>query len=102
MDTNFCNLLNIWDRIFKTYQPEQTQIPIEYGITRAINPGNFLDVYFGEFYCLWKDIVKAPGLKNKIRYLIMPPGWDHLGNHKLASVIRNEYIKSTVADQNNF
>jgi sterol desaturase/sphingolipid hydroxylase (fatty acid hydroxylase superfamily) len=22
MDTNFCNLLNIWDRIFKTYQEE--------------------------------------------------------------------------------
>jgi len=26
MDTNFCNLLNIWDRVFKTYQPEQRNI----------------------------------------------------------------------------
>jgi hypothetical protein len=94
MDTNFCNLLNIWDRIFKTYQPEQTNLPIEYGITRAINPKNFLDVYFGEFYYLGKDIANAPGIKNKILYLIMPPGWNHAGDHKLASAIRNEYLRN--------
>jgi len=94
MDTNFCNLLNVWDRIFKTYQTEQEHIPVEYGITRAINPANFVDVYFGEFYYLWKDIAGAPGLKNKMLYLIMPPGWNHTGDHKLAKVIRNEYIKN--------
>lgn len=99
VDTNFCNLLNVWDRVFKTYQPEQTQIPIEYGITRAINPGNFFDVYFGEFYYLGKDMISAPGLKNKLLYLIMPPGWHHSGNHKLASAIRNEYLKSHQTDQ---
>ncbi|GHN01483.1 fatty acid hydroxylase [Cytophagales bacterium WSM2-2] len=94
MDTNFCNLLNIWDRIFKTYQPEQTHIEIQYGITRTINSGNFLDVYFGEFYYLWKDIANAPGILNKLRYIIMPPGWSHSGDHKMASVIRNEYLKN--------
>jgi sterol desaturase/sphingolipid hydroxylase (fatty acid hydroxylase superfamily) len=99
MDTNFCNLLNVWDRVFKTYQPEQTQIPIEYGITRSINPGNFFDVYFGEFYYLGKDMISAPGLKNKLLYMIMPPGWHHSGNHKLASAIRNEYLKSHQTDQ---
>jgi sterol desaturase/sphingolipid hydroxylase (fatty acid hydroxylase superfamily) len=98
MDTNFCNLLNVWDRVFKTYQPEQTLIPIEYGITRTIDPGSFLDVYFGEFYYLGKDMINAPGLKNKFLYLIMPPGWHHSGNHKLASVIRNEYLKSQQKD----
>ncbi len=95
MDTNFCNLLNIWDRVFKTYQPEKTDILIEYGITRAINPKNFLDVYFGEFYYLGKDVIKAPGLVNKFLYLIMPPGWHHSGNHKMASVIRNEYLENS-------
>jgi len=94
MDTNFCNLLNVWDRVFKTYQPEQNQIIIDYGITRTINPKNFLDVYFGEFYYLWKDIDGAPGLKNKLLYMIKPPGWNHSGDHKLASVIRNECIKN--------
>lgn len=93
MDTNFCNLLNIWDRIFKTYQPEQETMPIEYGITRQVNAQNFLDVYFGEFYYLGKDIASAPGLLNKLKYLIMPPGWHHSGNHKTANLLRNEYLK---------
>ncbi|HTH55576.1 MAG TPA: sterol desaturase family protein [Cyclobacteriaceae bacterium] len=92
MDTNFCNLLNIWDRVFRTYQPEQKDIQIEYGVTRAINANNFWDVYFGEFYYLAKDIVNAPGLINKILYVIMPPGWSHAGDHKLASVVRKEYM----------
>jgi sterol desaturase/sphingolipid hydroxylase (fatty acid hydroxylase superfamily) len=95
MDTNFCNLLNVWDRVFRTYQPEDRQLPIEYGITRQINPGNFVDVYFGEIYYLIKDVVAAPGLKNKLLYVLMPPGWNHRGNHKTANVIRNEYLNQS-------
>src|SRR6476620_5270775 len=38
MDTNFCNLLNIWDRVFHTYQPEERAVPVVYGITRAMKP----------------------------------------------------------------
>src|SRR6476619_2886609 len=48
MDTNFCNLLNIWDHVFRTHQPEQRNIPVQYGITRPIRANSFLDVYFGE------------------------------------------------------
>jgi len=88
MDTNFCNLLNIWDRIFKTYQDEKTSEKIEYGITRPVNTRSFLDMYFGEFYCLFKDVAKAPGLKNKFLYIWMPPGWSHTGDHKTARVIK--------------
>jgi sterol desaturase/sphingolipid hydroxylase (fatty acid hydroxylase superfamily) len=91
MDTNFCNLLNVWDRLFKTYQNEQP-IQIEYGITRKINTRNFFDVYFGELYYLAKDVLTAPGLKNKLLYIVMPPGWSHVGEHRTASVIRQEYL----------
>jgi sterol desaturase/sphingolipid hydroxylase (fatty acid hydroxylase superfamily) len=94
MDTNFCNLLNIWDRIFKTLQPEQKAIPPEYGITRKIRSQNFFDVYFGEFYYLFKDVAKAPGIKNKFLYIFMPPGWSHTGEHKTARLLRREYFKN--------
>ncbi|KAB5491790.1 sterol desaturase family protein [Flagellimonas hadalis] len=94
MDTNFCNLLNIWDRVFKTYQEEQHDIKIEYGITREMNSGNFMDVYFGEIAALAKDVWRAPGLANKFRYLVMPPGWSHTGEHKTAKVTRKAYLES--------
>ncbi|MBL7873663.1 MAG: sterol desaturase family protein [Cyclobacteriaceae bacterium] len=97
MDTNFCNLLNIWDHIFKTYQPEMNDINIEYGITRKINAQNFFDVYFGELYYLWRDIFSAPGVLNKLKYIFMPPGWHHSGNHTTARLIRKEYVNNQKA-----
>ncbi|WP_420601893.1 sterol desaturase family protein [Flagellimonas sp.] len=96
MDTNFCNLLNVWDKVFGTYQEEQKSVQIEYGITREMDSGNFIDVYFGEIIALAKDVVNAPGLTNKFRYLIMPPGWSHTGDHKTAKVVRSAYLESNL------
>lgn len=93
MDTNFCNLLNIWDKVFGTYQNEQHGIDIEYGITRKMDSGNFFDVYFGEIVALAKDVWSAPGLKNKLLYIIMPPGWHHSGEHQTAKLVRGNYLK---------
>lgn len=96
MDTNFCNLLNIWDRVFGTYQEEQKSIQIEYGITREMDSGNFIDVYFGEIIALAKDVARAPGLMNKLRYLVMPPGWSHTGEHKTAKIVRTQYLENSI------
>ncbi|MEP7230134.1 MAG: sterol desaturase family protein [Ginsengibacter sp.] len=96
MDMNFCNLLNIWDKVFKTYVDEKKEIPVEYGITRKMNPNNFPDMYFGEFAALFRDVKKAPGWKNKFLYIMMPPGWSHTGEHKTASIVREEYLKNVV------
>ena len=93
MDTNFCNLLNIWDRVFKTYQHEEKAEKPIYGITRKMNPKNFWDVYFGEIAALGRDLWQAPGLKNKFLYIFMPPGWSHTGDHKTAKQVRQAYLK---------
>ncbi len=96
MDTNFCNLLNIWDRFFGTLQHEEHDTPVEYGITRKINPKNFWDVYFGEIVLLIRDIKKAPGAKNKFLYVFMPPGWNHTGEYQTAKMIRSKLIKEAL------
>ena len=88
IDTNFCNLLNIWDRVFRTYQPEDRSVKIEYGITRPVRIRSFTDMYFGEFVCLVRDIAHATGLRNKFLYVVMPPGWSHTGEHKTARVMK--------------
>ena len=93
MDTNFCNLLNIWDRVFKTHQFELKDEEPIYGITRPIRNNSMWDVYFGEFVLLFRDVAHAPGIKNKLLYFIMPPGWSHDGNHKTAKVARKEYLE---------
>src|SRR6478735_4930430 len=93
MDTNFCNLLNVWDRIFKTHQYELKNEEPVYGITRVIKNNSVWDVYLGEFVLLFKDVAHAPGIKNKLLYIIMPPGWNHEGNHKTAHIARKEYLE---------
>jgi len=59
-----------------------------------MNPNNFPDVYFGEFAALFHDIKKAPGIKNKFLYLVMPPGWSHTGEHKTAHMVRKEFLET--------
>lgn len=93
MDTNFCSIINVWDVIFKTYQKEEKQFPIEYGITRPMNSNSFVDVYFGELMCLWHDIRSVPKLKDKIGYIFMPPGWSHTGEFETAKTLRTQALK---------
>lgn len=75
LDRNFCGMVNVWDRLFGTYQEERIDTPVEFGLNRLINADNFWAVYFGEFPLLWTDIRSAKGLTNKIKYVFMPPGW---------------------------
>ncbi len=102
MDTNFCNLLNIWDRIFGTYQEEKKELKIEYGITREIDSGSFMDVYFGEFVELFKDVISAPGIKNKLSYIFMPPGWSHTGDHKTSKISKKDFLRNNPSYHINF
>lgn len=77
IDTNFCNLLNIWDRLFGTYKELEPGKAPEYGIKRPIDIDSFSDLYLGEFVALYRDIRGAPRWRDKLRYLVMPPDWRH-------------------------
>lgn len=90
LDKNFGNFLPIWDRLFRTYQDELPDLKPKYGITRPINSFSFWDVYFGEIVALAKDVYRAPGLKNKLLYVIMPPRWSHEGKGKMSKDTRKK------------
>lgn len=92
IDTNYSNFFTVWDRVFGTFQKEDPREAVEFGITRPVNFDNFFDFYFGDFVLLWRDVVAAPTLKAKFLYLVMPPGWHHSGEHKMAKQVRQEYL----------
>lgn len=99
MDTNFCNLLNVWDRAFGTYMEQRDDIVIEYGITRPVKPNSLLDAHLGEFYLLARDVWNAPGLRSKLLYLLMPPGWSHDGNHHTAKLAKQALLQPTATTE---
>lgn len=75
LDTNYGLTFSIWDYLFKTYQVEvKTEKPV-YGLKNPIDSENLLETQTEGFTALWKDIKNEPSFVNKIKYLIMPPGW---------------------------
>ena len=72
INKNFGATFIIWDRIFGTYQPEEERAL--YGLTHKLeNKGNPVYVNFHEFVDMWKDVIKAKGIKEKFFYLFGDP-----------------------------
>lgn len=88
LDRNHAGIFIIWDRLFGTFEPE-TEKAI-YGITTNIHTYNPLVIASHEYVALWRDMRKAPGLLNKLKYMFMPPGWSHDGSSKTAQQLRRE------------
>jgi len=92
MDTNFCVLLPFWDWLFGTLQNEKDEVKIEYGITREMDVTNFIDFYFGECICLYKDLKSTKGFRNKLALAFMPPGWTPESSEKTAIAVRQKFL----------
>ena len=95
LDRNFANVLPVWDWVFGTLQPLKEDVKADYGLTRDLDVTNFSDLYFGEIYLLYRDVKNAKGIKNKLLYMIMPPGWAPAGASKTASVLRKEFLETS-------
>lgn len=95
LDRNYGETFSIWDRIFGTFQSELHDVRPMYGIINdKINSRNFLQVQLQLWKDLWNDIVRAPRFIDKIRYVIMPPGWNHIDGGKKASAYRSDAMEA--------
>lgn len=93
LDTNFCTLLPVWDWLFGTLQPLRDEVRLEYGVTRPIDAANFFDFYFGEFRLLFRDLRRAHGFREALRYLCKPPGWSPEGVEHTAAWARQHFLQ---------
>lgn len=75
LDKNHAGVLIIWDRMFGTFQPEEERP--NYGLTSNIKTYNLFDVEFHEWKNMLHRVWNSDTLKNRLNYLIMPPGWSH-------------------------
>lgn len=88
LDRNHAGIFIIWDRILGTFQKEKEKAV--YGITTDIHTYNLFKIAFHEYAALARDVWRAPGLLNKLKYIFMPPGWSHDGSTKTALQMRKE------------
>ncbi|KUL70632.1 MULTISPECIES: sterol desaturase family protein [unclassified Streptomyces] len=73
LDRNYGGILIIWDRLFRTFQPEGERVV--YGLTKNIDTYNPLRVAFHEYAATWHDIRTATRWRDRAGYAFGPPGW---------------------------
>lgn len=73
LDKNYAGILLVWDRLFGTYEPEVEKV--RFGLTTPVNTTNPLRIGFHELICLWQDLKRRRGWKDRLFTLIKPPGW---------------------------
>ncbi|MDB5062261.1 MAG: sterol desaturase [Mucilaginibacter sp.] len=91
LDKNMGMLLILWDRMFGTFHEEDPAEPVKYGLTHQPQDTGPVNILFHEWKALLHDAKQAPGISNKIKYFIKPPGWSHDGSTQTARVMQREY-----------
>lgn len=92
LDKNYAGVFIIWDRMFGSFVRERDDDRPRYGIVRNLGSYNLLWAAFHEWAGIAKDVWKAPGLGNKLRYMIAPPGWSHDGSRDSSETIRARWM----------
>jgi len=72
LDKNYGGILILWDRLFRTWEPEREQ-PI-YGLTTPIGSSHLWTVHTAEAGSLWRDLRAARSWRARLRLIIAPPG----------------------------
>lgn len=93
LDKNMGMLLIIWDRMFGTFTPEDTEKEATvYGLTKPIEkPFHPVHLVVHEWVAIWKDLGRKTSVANKLRYIFGPPGWSHDGSTQTSKQLQDEY-----------
>ena len=88
LDRNYGIMLIVWDKIFGSFQIEE-ETPT-FGIMHPIGTDNPVKILAHPWILLTKDVWNAPTLREKILYLLKPPGWNHYGTGRTARQLQGD------------
>lgn len=96
LDKNMGMVLIIWDRIFGTFQAEEDETSYEklrYGLTKPIEDKGPINIIFHEWKEIFRDFFvhkKELPFTTRLKYVFMPPGWNHDGSSKTSKELQEE------------
>jgi sterol desaturase/sphingolipid hydroxylase (fatty acid hydroxylase superfamily) len=97
LDKNYGQVLIIWDIMFNSFKREDHEEPV-YGLTKDIDTHNPIYVELAGWKWLYDQMKTAPRWSDKLRYLIMPPGWSHTGNHETTESLTLNHANHAVQE----
>jgi len=83
IDKNYAGIFILWDKMFGTFEEEDEKVI--YGVLPPINSNNPFIVFFHGLTGLFGKVWNAKGFKNKLLYLLKPPGW-HPGTNTASHI----------------
>jgi len=90
LDCNHGGTLIIWDRLCGTFSEELEREPVVYGLTHNIETFNPLRIVAHEYRSMLRDVRSADQWRDKLRYLLLAPGWRHNGPDERARILRRQ------------
>ena len=75
LDGNYGGVVIIFDRLLGTYIPERDDIRPNYGLVNPVKQHNFIDIEFGRWIELFRDLRGSRSVRAFFGYLLRPPGW---------------------------
>ncbi|MGJ3231508.1 MAG: sterol desaturase family protein [Oceanicaulis sp.] len=79
IDTNYSQVLTIWDRMFGSFAAYDDAEPPVVGLVEPVYDNNPLTAQFAGFRQLWAKMKTADRLPDRLAYLWKPPEWSHDG-----------------------
>jgi hypothetical protein len=91
VDKNYGETFSFWDRLFGTFQTELAHEKPVYGLKgHDIDSASLWQVQTLLWRKLWRDMAETPRLSDKLKYLIMPPGWTPADAREVGSPARQD------------
>ena len=94
LDRNHGGIFTFWDRLYNTWQAPIKGVVPKYGISHDPGTDNPITHNIFEFQEIWRDVKKAPGLRNKLMYIFGPPGWSHDGSSMTSKQLQRGLAKA--------
>ncbi|MFI5954536.1 sterol desaturase family protein [Cryptosporangium sp. NPDC051539] len=73
LDRNYGGILILWDRLFRTFEPEGVRVV--YGLTKNVGTYNPVKVAFGEYAAIGRAVRAATCWRHRLGHLLRGPGW---------------------------
>lgn len=93
LDKNMGMILIIWDKLFGTFQVEREDVKMEFGLYQKEIKRDAATIVFHEWKAIFSDIRAVKGFRNRLNYLIQPPGWSPDGSTLTSSQLREAIAK---------
>ncbi len=94
LDKNLGMVFIIWDKLFGTFQAEESTKEyekIKYGLRKELNNKGPVNIIFHEWNALLKDFLstkKHLDIKTRFKYVFYRPGWSHVGSTKTSKELQ--------------